>query len=121
MNIKRLDYDLTVCKIPSTDALDLNLPFYFAAKTDEEISLVCPTESTPENTLSREDGWKAFRIEGVLEFSLVGILSKIAALLAENQISIFAVSTFNTDYILIKEENYERALNVLGSAGYNIL
>ena len=54
--------------------------------------------------IQRDDGWKAFRIQGVLDFSLIGILAKIAAALADNGISIFAVSTYNTDYVLIKSK-----------------
>ena len=61
------------------------------------------------------------RIEGVLDFSLIGILSKISAILAENRIGIFAVSTYNTDYILVKEENFEKALSVLEDCGYRII
>ena len=60
-----------------------------------------------------KDGWKAFRIQGVLDFSLIGILAKIATVLADNGISIFAVSTYNTDYVLIKKENYQKALDIL--------
>ena len=67
------------------------------------------------------DGWKAFRIQGVLDFSLIGILAKIATVLADNGISIFAVSTYNTDYVLIKKENYQKALEVLQTAGYKIV
>ena len=59
------------------------------------------------------DGWKAFRIQGVLDFSLIGILAKIDTVLADNGISIFAVSTYNTDYVLIKKENYQKALDIL--------
>ena len=70
--------------------------------------------------MEREDGWRGFRIEGVLDFSLVGILSKLSTILAENQIGIFAVSTFNTDYILVKEENFDRAMDVLAAAGYEV-
>lgn len=57
---------------------------------------------------------------GVLDFSLIGILSKLSTILAENRIGIFAVSTYNTDYILIKEENYDRAMNALAEAGYEV-
>ena len=74
----------------------------------------------PANTIEREDGWRAFRIEGVLDFSLIGILSKISTLLADAGIGIFAVSTFNTDYILTKAENFERALQILKERGYSI-
>lgn len=69
----------------------------------------------------RDDGWKAFRIQGILDFSFIGILSAISDILAENKIGIFAISTFNTDYILTKAENYQKAIELLADAGYIIL
>ena len=121
MELKKLDYALTVCKVASELDIDLNQDFYFIGKTDEEYSLVCVTENTPANTLEREDGWKGFRIQGVLDFSMIGVLSKLSGILAENKIGIFVVSTFNTDYILVKEENFDRALKILSLAGYDIV
>ena len=121
MKIKKLEYDFTVCKVKSVDNIDLAKPFYFVGKTDEEISLVCRTEDTPTDVTQREDGWRAFRIQGMLDFSLIGILSKILTILAENRIGVFVVSTFNTDYILVKKENFDRALAVLETEGYSIL
>ena len=121
MELKRIDQKLTVCKVAAISKIDMDAGFYFIAKTDEEISLVCRTEDTPLDTLAREDGWKGFRIQGILDFSLIGILSKLSGILAANQIGIFAVSTYNTDYILVKEENYERALNALAAEGYTVL
>ncbi|MBQ6504765.1 MAG: ACT domain-containing protein [Flexilinea sp.] len=121
MELKRLEHDLTVCKVKSESDLDLTKEFYFIGKTDEELSLVCRTEDVPQNTMEREDGWKGFRIQGVLDFSLIGILSKISGILAKNEIGIFAVSTFNTDYILVKQENFEKTLQALAAAGYNIV
>ena len=120
MKLKKLPYDLTVCKAEDISAINLKTEFFFIGKTDEELSLVCRTEDVPENTVERDDGWKGFRIEGVLDFSLIGILSKLSTILAENQIGIFAVSTFNTDYILVKEENFDRAMDVLAAAGYEV-
>ena len=120
MKLKKLPYTLTVCKLETVEQIDLNAGFYFIGRTDEEISLVCRTECTPERTLEREDGWRGFRIEGTLDFSLIGILSPIAAILAENKIGIFAVSTYNTDYVLVKEENFDKAMTALGAAGYEI-
>ena len=120
MELKALPYALTVCRLADASAIDLDRDFYFLERTDEELSLVCRTEDTPANTIDRDDGWRAFRIEGVLDFSLIGILSKISAILAENKIGIFAVSTYNTDYILVKEQNFERALQVLAEAGYKV-
>ena len=101
--------------------INMDTDFYFIGKTDEELSLVCKTEDTPQNTIERDDGWRGFRIQGILDFSLVGILSKLSGILAENQIGIFAVSTYNTDYILVKEENFERALEILAFKGYKIV
>ena len=120
MKLVILPCRLTVCKVAAVTDIDLSADFYFIGKTDEELSLVCRTEDTPSNTLERDDGWKGFRIEGVLDFSLIGILSKLSAILAENRIGIFAVSTYNTDYILVKEENFDRAMNVLAAAGYEV-
>jgi hypothetical protein len=120
MVLKKLPYKLTVCKVADIKEIDLNTEFYFIGRTDEEISLVCKTEDTPAATTERDDGWRGFRIEGVLDFSLIGILSKLSGILAENKIGIFAVSTFNTDYILVKGENFERAMTVLADAGYTV-
>ena len=121
MELKKLPYDLTVCKVASLADVDLDSEFFFLGKTDEELSLVCRTEDVPAVTVERDDGWKGFRIEGVLEFSMVGILSKLSSILAENEIGLFAVSTYNTDYILVKEANFAKALEVLAAEGYTIV
>lgn len=120
MEIKKIDYDFSVCKVKDYSLVDLEAEYNFIGKTDEEKSLVCITKYVPPNVIEREDGWKAFRIEGVLDFSLIGVLSKISLILAENKIGIFAISTFNTDYILTKKENYCKALEVLENSGYKI-
>ena len=120
MELKTIPYRFTVCKLMSVGDLPSGIDFCFTAKADEEISLVCKTEDVPEKTLVRDDGWKGFRIEGVLDFSLIGILSKISAILAENKVGIFAVSTYNTDYIFVKEENFDKAINALKDNGYDV-
>ena len=120
MRIKKIEHDFSVCKVKDYSQTDLDAEFCFIGKTDEEKSLVCLTQNVPANTTDREDGWKAFRIEGVLDFALIGILSRISGILTENQISIFAVSTYNTDYVLVKRESYTRAIEVLEKAGYEI-
>ena len=121
LELKKIEYNLTVCKIRNISDIDMTSAFYFIGKTDEEISLVCKTEDTPAKTIERDDGWKGFRIQGTLDFSLIGILSKLSGILAEHKIGIFAVSTYNTDYILVKEENFERALKILALEGYVIV
>ena len=121
MELEKIEYELTVCKVTEISSINMNADFYFVGKTDEELSLVCKTEDSPQNTVEREDGWKGFCIKGVLDFSLTGILYELSGILAEQKIGIFAVSTYNTDYILVKEENYERALAALSSKGYTVI
>ena len=121
MVLKKIEHKLSVCRVTDISDIDLNTDFYFIGKTDEELSLVCRTEDTPAETIERDDGWRGFRIQGVLDFSLIGILSKLSGILAEHKIGIFAVSTYNTDYILVKEDNFENALSILKSEGYSVL
>lgn len=121
MQIQRLDCDLTMCKVRSFNDINTDSELFFIGRTDEEISLVCLTSDTPQQTCEREDGWKAFRICGTLDFSLIGILSKITDILAKHRIGVFAVSTFNTDYILVKRENFEKALSALSVSGYEMI
>ena len=121
LELKILPQDLTVCKVAAVSDIDLDAEFYFLGRTDEELSLVCRTEDAPANTLAREDGWRGFRIQGTLDFSLIGILSRLTGILAERRIGVFAVSTYNTDTILVKAENLDRALAALSAAGYRVV
>lgn len=121
MKIKRIDYDFSVCKVENYSLVKMDAEYCFVGKTDEEKSLVCLTADVPPNTIEKEDGWKAFRIQGILDFSMIGILSRISGILADNKIGIFAISTFNTDYILTKKENYEKALKLLKNKGYEVV
>lgn len=120
VNLQVLEEEFTICKVENKEAIPWDDPFLFTGKTDTEFSLVCRTSSTPPS-LEREDGWRGFRITGQLDFSLVGILAPIATVLAENKIGIFAVSTYDTDYILVKEENLDRARCALEGAGYRFI
>ena len=121
MELKVIAHDFSVCKVRDYSQVDLSTKYCFTGKTDEENSLVCLTQDVPTNVLERDDDWKAFRIQGVLDFSLIGILAKISTLLAENKIGIFAISTYNTDYILTKAKDYQRTLDVLAKAGYQVI
>lgn len=120
MHLQQIPQDFSICQVSDLAFIDHTDPFSFISKTDEEISLVCGTDKVPQNAIRRSDGWRAFRIQGELDFSLVGILSAIFAILAENKIGIFAVSTYKTDYILTKEQDFARALEALKQAGYII-
>jgi len=93
--------------------------FTSVTRTRDELSVVCAEEAVPEG-IRCEDGWRVFQIEGPLDFGLTGILASVAGPLAEAGVSIFAVSTFDTDYLMIKEENVERAIAALGAAGHQV-
>ena len=121
MVIQKIGYDFSICKVADYSLVQFDQAFTFAAKTDEENSLVCLTSDVPKNTVERNDGWKALRIQGILDFSLIGILSAISEILAKNKIGIFAISTFNTDYILTKAEDFQKAIDLLSHAGYTII
>lgn len=121
MEIEAIQGTFSVCKVEDYSEVRLDVPFCFVGHTDAERSLVCRTADVPSNTVKRDDGWRAFRVRGVLDFSLVGILSEISTRLAGNEIGIFAVSTYDTDYILTKQENFQKALEVLSGAGYTVV
>lgn len=120
ISIEPLDEEFTVCKVEDYSQVDPDRPFCFIGCTDNERSLVCRTPDVPSNTVAREDGWRAFRVAGSMEFSLVGVLSSISGILADAGISIFAVSTFDTDYVLTKADSFDRALSALEDRGYSI-
>lgn len=113
-----LPEQLSVFQIESLEQLDLSMNPLFIGSTADELSIVAPTKSVPTKTINQEDGWRALKINGVLDFSLVGILYKIATLLTEIDVSIFAVSTYNTDYILIKETNLSNSIDCLRQNQY---
>ena len=118
MELQQLSQSFTICKLRDLSGVDVQAPFSFLSVTDDEISLVCPIEAVPAEPVAREDGWRGFRVKGTLDFSLVGVLARISTLLANEGISIFAVSTFDTDYIFTKEEWFDRAVSALTGAGY---
>ncbi len=120
MKIKKIDYEFSVCKVKDYSEVSPDSEYCFIGKTDEEKSLVCMSDSIPDHVIACDKGWKGFRIDGILDFSLIGILSKLSALLAAQGIGIFVVSTYNTDYIFVKKENYDKALDVLKANGYSV-
>ena len=86
--------------------------FFSITKTQDELSVVCSEEAVPQN-VKAEKGWRCLKVEGPLDFALTGILSSLVQPLAEAKISIFSISTFDTDYILIKKENFQKATSIL--------
>lgn len=118
MKIEILPQEFAVCKVRGLPQELLEKEFVFFSHTDRELSLVCPKSVMPLDCKTAETGWRGMRIQGQLEFSLIGILAKISTLLAENGISLFAVSTYDTDYFFVKEERFEKAVQLLNQGGY---
>ena len=120
MRLQVIEGKFSVCKVENLRAVNFNVPWLFVGKTDAEISVVCLTADVPHATLAREDGWRALRVAEAMDFGLTGVLAGISTVLAQAGISIFAVSTFDTDYILIKAENLGLAQSALEAGGYTI-
>lgn len=120
MRLQIIEGKFSVCKVENLRAVNFNVPWLFVGKTDAEISVVCLTADVPHATLAREDGWRALRVAEPMDFGLTGVLAGISNVLARAGISIFAVSTFDTDYILIKAENLDLAQTALETGGYTI-
>ncbi len=118
LRLQVLPWALSVCALPEGAGIRTDLPVCFFSRTDEECSLVCRSADVPDSAIRREDGWMAFRVAGPLDFSLVGILSGIASVLAARGIPLFAVSTYNTDYILIRSVHLPSCVSALASEGY---
>lgn len=122
MRIKVIQGEFSICKLDSLANVDMNGDFLFVGKTDEELSVVCEADRVPESgVIAIDEGWSCFRIEGQLDFSLVGILAKVSDALARAGVGIFAVSTYNTDYILVKSHDFDHALEALAGVGYEVL
>jgi uncharacterized protein len=93
--------------------------FSSVTRTEDELSVVCPEADVPED-VARERSWRALKLEGSFELSMVGILSSVAAPLAEAGASIFAVSTFDTDYVLVRGEQLGLAVDTLREHGHRV-
>jgi len=123
LTIEILSDELAVCRLP----VDAAVPnwvwtgeFTSITCTDDELSLVCAADSVPDG-VRHTPGWRALRIRGPLDFSLVGILAGISGVLAGAAISIFAISSYDTDTILIRCEQLESAVDALCTAGYDVV
>lgn len=119
--IKTLEKTFAICKVSDLSGTDFRGNHVFVAKTTEELSVVSEEENIPQNATEKSLGWRGFVIVGQLDFSLVGILSGITAVLAENGIPVFAVSTFDTDYFFVKAENSAKTVTALKKAGYSFV
>jgi len=120
--IEVLKNEFTIHRFQSSQPLPpdvMESSFYWVGKTDEEISVVCDSEIDLRGG-ERNAGWSCLKVVGPIDFSVVGLLAEISATLASAEISIFALSTFDTDYILVKSVQLEKAKQALGEAGFGV-
>ena len=120
LTLSLLPHTFAICKLePEADIPSWAVAgdFFSLTRTKEELSLVCPQEAVPEGLLC-EKGWRCLKVEGPLDFSLTGILASLTAPLAQAGISILAVSTFDTDYLLVNAGIVEMAIRELKKAGH---
>ncbi|MEO0828307.1 MAG: ACT domain-containing protein [Cyanobacteria bacterium J06639_16] len=113
---------LAVCRLPVQAKVPdwaMQGQFFAVTRTPEELSIVCEQAQVPPEVLYERD-WRSLKVLGPLDFSLTGILSAIATPLASAEISIFALSTYDTDYVLIKAEKLDAAVAVLSAAGHTV-
>ena len=118
MKLITLQELLSVYQVSDLSQINLQQKPLFISQTEDELSIVSASKTVPQTTLNREDDRRALKIEGVLDFSLVGILTTITSLLAAQKISVFAISTYNTDYILVKADSLSETIDVLKANDY---
>jgi uncharacterized protein len=117
MDYRVLPTELFICQLPAEAAVPpLTGEFYSVTRTAGEISVVC--ETPPPGALRIEGGWSALEVIGPLDFELTGVLASFAVPLAATGISIFAVSTFDTDYLLVKTVRLQSGIDALAAAGH---
>jgi hypothetical protein len=123
LQLKILPETLAISRLSPNDEIPTwaaSGSFFSFTRTADELSIVCEQAHVPTNVKCEKD-WRCLKVKGPLDFGLTGILASLASPLAEAKISIFAVSTFDTDYLLIKQENLKKALTVLNGVGHEIL
>jgi len=116
-------YALTIYKFPPNAEIASEIfdaAFFSVTRTADELSMVVSDDVLLFAPHTEKD-WRALKVQGQLDFSLVGILAKLSTLLASAGISIFAISTFDTDYILVKTKKLTQAITALRQAGYQVL
>lgn len=123
MNLRIHPKIFSICKLPAHEPVPDWLSrqnFSSITRTTDELSIVCEINSVP-SAVEKESGWRLISVVENLDFAMTGILSSISTPLAEAKISIFVISTFDTDYFLIKQENLQRAIAVLENADFKFV
>ncbi|MFC6238477.1 ACT domain-containing protein [Longivirga aurantiaca] len=124
MDLRVLDDRLSVCKLPSGSPWPVPEPgarFWSVTRTDSELSIVCPEDEAPTGEHVRvEPDWRALEVAGPLDFSMVGVMAGLTQPLADVDVSVFVVSTYDTDYVLVHAAALEKAVEALRGAGHQV-
>lgn len=120
MKIKILELDFSICKIRNLAGVNYRDEIFFISKTEDGVSLVCPTKSVPANKSECSNGWKALKINEVLALDNVAVVASITSILANENIPIFVAADYTTYFILVKEQHLIRAIKALCDAGYQV-
>ena len=123
LKFRRLAATFAICRLAPDAPFPASIataPFISITRTAEELSIVCSVDQIPQNAKC-ESPWTCFKLEGPFPFSLTGVLASFVDPLAQNAIPIFAISTFDTDYVLVKEESAASALKTLQAAGHELI
>ena len=123
LTMKLLKEKYGVCRLNKNELIPewaQNSDFFSITKTCDELSIVCSQDDIP-NDIKCEKDWRILKIEGPLDFSLIGILASISTILAQKGISIFAISTYDTDYILVKNKDIDNAIQSLIKERYEVI
>lgn len=120
MKLKILEPDFSICQVRNLAGINYRDKFFFIAQTDKELSLICQTKFVPANHTVCNDGWKMIVVDEKLDFSSIGVIADIAKTLAENKISIIVQSTYDTDFIMVREQYLISAVRALSEQGYRI-
>jgi hypothetical protein len=123
MRLKRLRKTYAFCRLPSdatAPILPLSADFHAVVRTGDELTIVCCESQVPACE-SVEGGWACFRVEGPLDFSLVGIISGLAGVLASSGIALCTLSSFDTDYLFVKADRADEAAQAWREAGHEII
>jgi hypothetical protein len=123
LRFRRLPINFAVCRLPSdapAPKLTATSLFVSVTRTADELSIVCPADQMPANAKC-ESPWTCFKLEGPFPFALTGVLASVIDPLAQGGLPIFAISTFETDYVLVKEEHAAAAIETLLAAGHELI
>ena len=122
LHLSVLEGRLAVCRLdPRAEmpAWATGAPFFSVTRTPDELSIVCPEERVPAG-VTCERGWRAFKLEGPFEVGLTGVLASVAAPLAQSEVSILAIATYDTDYVLVEESQLVLAMQALRERGHEV-